>query len=248
MYEFITLLIAGLGAGIITGLLSASAVIFAAPIMIVFLGVPPYQAIGIALALDVFASTTATQIYKKNKNTNLKDAKTLLLTAIVFVIIGSFLSVNIPPSSLGWLLGLGVIISGIAIYARRNNIPRLHNTKPAYEVLAGILIGLIAGVFGGGGGLTILFALVFLLKYRIHEAIGTSVLIMIFVAFFGAVTHYLYQPFNLAYLLIASTGGVIGAYYSSIIANHLDEKLLIKIVGSILVLLGIILFTNNILA
>lgn len=246
IYELIILLIAGLGAGLITGLLSASAVIFAAPIMIIFLGISPYNAIGLSLAIDVFASSTATAVFYKNKNLNIKKSLLLLFVSILFVVVGSYISQFIPQNNLAWAMGLGVLVMGIATYKRKDKkIKQLKKINNFYVVLAGIVIGLIAGMFGAGGGLIILFSLIFLLRYKIHEAIGTSVLIMIFIALFGSITHYIYSPFKISHLLIAMFGGIIGAYYSSIIANKLNEKILIKIVGIVLALLGISLFFNS---
>lgn len=240
------MLLAGIGAGLVTGLLSASAVMFAAPILIIFLNVSPYNAIGLSLAIDVFASATASLVFYKNKNLNLKKSTLLLVVAIMFVILGSYVSKFIPQSNFIWAMSLGIFGMGIATYRRKDKkINSLEEIKSIYVIFAGITIGLIAGIFGAGGGLMILFSLIFLLRYRVHEAIGTSVLIMVFLALFGSVTHYVYSPFSISYLILGAIGGIFGAYYSSIIANKLDEKKLTKIMGVILALLGIILFVNT---
>lgn len=248
VYELIILLIAGLGAGLITGLLSASAVMFAAPIMIIFLEISPYNAIGLSLAIDVFASSMASIVFYKNKNLNIKNSFLLLFVSILFVVIGSYISQFIPQNDLAWAMGLGILGMGIATYKRKDKkLKQLKKINNFYVILAGIFIGLIAGMFGAGGGLMILFSLVFLLRYKMHEAIGTSVLIMIFIALFGSITHYIYSPFKMSYLLTAIIGGMIGAYYSSIVANRLNEKKLTKVVGIVLTLLGIGLFFNSLI-
>ncbi|ETJ41254.1 hypothetical protein Q604_UNBC04818G0001, partial [human gut metagenome] len=53
MIILITCLIGGLGAGIGTGLAGLSAAAVISPMLITFLGMPAYQAVGIALASDV---------------------------------------------------------------------------------------------------------------------------------------------------------------------------------------------------
>ena len=69
---FFVTLAAGLGAGVVTGLVGASAAVVVVPVMVTFLGYDIYEAIGISLATDVVASLTATRIYTKNKNIDIK--------------------------------------------------------------------------------------------------------------------------------------------------------------------------------
>ena len=54
--ELIVCIVAGLGAGLGTGLAGLSAAAVVSPMLITFLHMPAYQAIGIALASDVLAS------------------------------------------------------------------------------------------------------------------------------------------------------------------------------------------------
>ena len=61
-------LIAGVGAGFGTGLAGLSAAAVISPMLITFLGVNPYEAVGIALASDVLASAASAYTYGKNKN------------------------------------------------------------------------------------------------------------------------------------------------------------------------------------
>ena len=53
LYKFIVCFIAGIGAGLGTGFAGMSAAAVISPILITFLDIPAYQAVGIALASDV---------------------------------------------------------------------------------------------------------------------------------------------------------------------------------------------------
>jgi len=53
IYKFIVCFIAGIGAGLGTGFAGMSAAAVISPMLITFLGIPAYQAVGIALASDV---------------------------------------------------------------------------------------------------------------------------------------------------------------------------------------------------
>ena len=56
MFEFLICFLAGMGAGVGTGLAGMSAAAVITPMLVTFLGVDAYSAIGIALASDVLAS------------------------------------------------------------------------------------------------------------------------------------------------------------------------------------------------
>ena len=65
-------ILAGLGAGLGTGFAGMSAAAVISPMLITFLGMEPYQAIGIALASDVLASAVSAYEYGKTKTWILK--------------------------------------------------------------------------------------------------------------------------------------------------------------------------------
>ena len=72
-------LIAGVGAGFGTGLAGLSAAAVISPMLITFLGVNPYEAVGIALASDVLASAASAYTYGKNKNIDIKNGVVMLI-------------------------------------------------------------------------------------------------------------------------------------------------------------------------
>lgn len=65
--ELIVCIVAGLGAGLGTGLAGLSAAAVVSPMLITFLHMPAYQAIGIALASDVLASGSVRGHTRKTK-------------------------------------------------------------------------------------------------------------------------------------------------------------------------------------
>lgn len=254
IFEIIILFVAGIGAGIVTGFIGASAVMVVAPILILFLGFSPYVAIGVSLAIDVFASSFASMTYYKYKNLNLKKALILLVPALVAVVLGSYLSKFISAGDLSGITGLAIFGIGVGFLFRKSKREikqkkfDLNKKYPfLISIFVGLLIGFIAGAFGAGGGIMILTALVFLLGYRVHVAIGTSVLLMVFIALFGAGSHFIYEPFSLWFVLIGGVGGILGAVSSAKVANLLSEKVLLKIVGIVLSVLGAVLFLKEVL-
>ena len=90
------------------------------PMLITFLGMDPYQAIGIALASDVLASAVSAYEYGKNKNLDIKDGLVMMFTVMIFTFIASFLSKFIPGNTMGsfstfmtMLLGIKFIVKPV---------------------------------------------------------------------------------------------------------------------------------------
>jgi uncharacterized membrane protein YfcA len=71
MGYFVTIIVtffAGMGAGLGTGFAGMSAAAVITPMLVTFLEINPYTAVGIALASDVLASGVSAFTYRKNKN------------------------------------------------------------------------------------------------------------------------------------------------------------------------------------
>ncbi len=81
MLKIIVCFIAGMGAGLGTGFAGMSAAAVISPMLITFLGMPAYQAVGIALASDVLASAASAYTYGKNKNLDIRNG--LIMTFLL---------------------------------------------------------------------------------------------------------------------------------------------------------------------
>ena len=94
-------LLAGLGAGLGTGFAGMSAAAVITPMLVTFLGIEPYTAVGIALASDVLASAVSAYTYGKNKNLDIKNGLVMMITVLIFTVVGSFVSSLVPSVAMG---------------------------------------------------------------------------------------------------------------------------------------------------
>ena len=105
MHEFFIKLlvcfVAGMGAGVGTGLSGLSAAAIISPMLITFLGIDSYMAVGIALASDVLASAVSAYTYGKNDNLDIKNGRIMLVTVLIFTTIGSYAGTYIPQNTMG---------------------------------------------------------------------------------------------------------------------------------------------------
>ena len=76
--KLIVCFIAGIGAGLGTGFAGMSAAAVITPMLVTFLHMDPYQAVGIALASDVLASAVSAYTYQKNKNLDVRNGVVMM--------------------------------------------------------------------------------------------------------------------------------------------------------------------------
>ena len=111
-------------------------------------------------------------------------------------------------------------------------------------ILILVIIGLMAGVFGGmfgvGGAIIMIPALVYFLGVDQHTAQGTSVAIMLPpIGLFAAYNYYKAGDVNIWYAVIIALAFMVGGYFGSLIALKLPENLMKKIFGILLILVAL---------
>lgn len=254
MLKVLCCFVAGAIAGIGTGFVGLSAAAPISPILVTFLGIPAYQAIGIGLSSDVLASGVSAYIYKKNGNLDIKRSIPLLISVILMTMVGSYVASLLPDRAMGSASQVMMIFLGLKFILKPIN-----NTKEAMvnedekkriikAIAGGILVGFTCGFVGAGGGIMLLFVLTSLLGYEMHMAVGTSVFIMAFTALTGSLSHFAIEPVeDIASLILCVLFTFIWARIASKIANKLDNKTLNRIVGIILIISSAIILTVNLL-
>jgi len=252
MEYIIIYIIGGILAGIATGLVGLSAATIIAPLFATMLGMDIYMAIGIALATDVLASATSSFNYIKNKNIHFNKKSIIFgLTVIFFAAVGSYFSKDTNPYTLSSSLNFFVVLLGLRflIYpVKDRGQDKLMKTDKmiiGQAVVWGIIIGLISGVFGAGGGLSMLAVLTMLLGYKLKPGVGTSVFIMTFTAAIAAGVHFIIGGVDWFPLVVTGAAAFVGANLASVFANRVTDKMLNIVIGVFLLLFGISLVLVN---
>ena len=238
---------AGMGAGLGTGFAGMSAAAVISPMLITFLGMDPYMAVGIALSSDVLASAVSAYTYGKNKNLDIKNGLIMMLTVLVFTIVGSYVSSMVPSTTMGnfsvfmtFLLGIKFIVR--PVMTTKEAMGQVSAKKRAIQsIICGVLIGFICGFIGAGGGMMMLLILTSVLGYELKTAVGTSVFIMTFTAFTGAVSHFAIggaPDWSVWILCVVFT--FLWARIAAVFANKSTPKTLNRATGVILVVLGVV--------
>ena len=248
MTLIIVSVLAGIGAGIGTGLAGMSAAMVISPMLITFCGFSAYEAVAISLASDVLASAVTAYSYAKHGNIDLHNGIVMMMSVLVFTMVGSWLSSLLPDTTLSGGSYLMTIVTGINFLVK----PVTRTTSRMQEislsqrivrsVIVGIPIGLICGFVGAGGGVMMLFMLTLALGYDLKSAVGTSTFIMTFTAFTGAASHiYINGLPDLTVLAICAVTATVSARVTAKFANKMDPRLQNKVLGVSLLALGLIL-------
>ncbi|MBP1572930.1 MAG: sulfite exporter TauE/SafE family protein [Oscillospiraceae bacterium] len=250
MELFITIivcLLAGCGAGLGTGFAGMSAAVVITPMLVTFLGMPAYSAIGIALASDVLASGVSAYTYYKNRNIDIKNGIIMMLAVLAFTFVGSFVASFVPNSAMGGTSVFMTTIMGIKFIVRPVNTTKetmsavSGKKRIVQSVIFGMLIGFVCGFVGAGGGMMMLMILTIVLGYELKTAVGTSVFIMTFTALTGAVSHFIIDKRmpDLLVLILCILFTLLFARIGAVIANKVSSKTLNRATGIILVTLGV---------
>ncbi len=253
LFKFLICFIAGIGAGLGTGFAGMSAAAVISPMLITFLGVPAYQAVGIALASDVLASGVSAYTYSKNKNLDIRNGIVMMVAVLVFTLVGSMLASLLPSTTMGafsmvmtLLLGIKFIVKPV-MTTKEKMLETSQKKRFIQSIICGIVIGLICGFVGAGGGMMMLLILTSILGYELKTAVGTSVFIMAFTALTGALSHFAIDGKPDTFILVSCIlSTLLFARIAALFANKAAPKVLNRITGAVLVILGTAMIIVNI--
>ncbi len=252
MLKFFICFIAGIGAGLGTGFAGMSAAAVISPMLITFLGIPAYEAVGIALASDVLASAISAYTYGKNKNLDIRNGLVMMVTVLIFTLVGSFAASRVPNTTMGSFSVFMTLILGIKfivkpVMATKESMQAVSGKKRIIQsVASGIVVGFICGFVGAGGGMMMLLLLTSLLGYELKTAVGTSVFIMAFTAFTGAVSHFAIGGIpDVWCLLFCVASTLLWARIAAKFANKASAATLNRATGIVLAVLGVVILTVN---
>ena len=248
LFTVLVTFFAGMGAGLGTGFAGMSAAAVISPMLITFLHMDPYMAVGIALSSDVLASAVSAYTYHKNKNLDIKNGLIMMASVLAFTVVGSWVASKMPSATMGgfsvfmtFLLGIKFILR--PVMTTKEAMQGVSAKKRAIQSLVcGMLIGFICGFIGAGGGMMMLLILTSVLGYELKTAVGTSVFIMAFTAFTGAASHFAIggkPDFLVMGLCVVFT--FIWARIAALFANKAQPKTLNRATGLVLVVLGVVI-------
>ncbi|MEZ4751895.1 MAG: sulfite exporter TauE/SafE family protein [Bdellovibrionota bacterium] len=231
--------------------------IFLVPIMVMAFDVPISHAIGVT-ALSLFPSSLlSTLVNWKNKNIDFKLMIALEIPTLVGAILGAHLTSLVPTKPLELIFAAFLIFLSWRLYRPRVNsgglteaIRKLNAHEPAlkndsYRVsfaastLFGILAGVLAGLFGIGGGILKTPIMLHVFKVPVRIATSTALAMIVFTSLGSGMTHWQLGHVTPSLLVPCATGFLAGAVFGQLIGVRLSDAAVTKTVGFSIALAGV---------
>jgi uncharacterized membrane protein YfcA len=106
-------------------------------------------------------------------------------------------------------------------------------------LLVGVLAGILSGLVGIGGGIIMVPLLVLFLGFSQHQAQGTSLAVLMVPVTAAGVYNYYKQGFvDWRYAAVIAVFFVVGGFFGSKLAVTIDQKMLKKVFGVVLLLIA----------
>jgi len=251
--EIFLVLLVGCFSGVITGLTGASGVMVVVPLITILFKFPIHEAIGTSLVVDVLTSLMISATYFRNDNIALKAAGWVAISSVTMAQIGARFSDKIPERGLD--SGFSFVLIVLAIIIWRTGIKRDKAAVDPFQIadykstlwrlILSVLLaggsGFLTGFIGAGGGTNILLILLFVNKFPMHKALGTSILIMSFTALSGVIGHASFGNVNILTGITLAFSAIPTGIYCARYTSKISEKSLSRLMSGVYIILGVVM-------
>jgi uncharacterized membrane protein YfcA len=211
--HILILLATGVGVGFAGGLLGLGGCFIMTPVQYTIftsMGISPDLAIKLAFGTNllVVLPTAASGVWRHNLKgvVRWKAAIIMGICGSVFAFGGATLATHLPGAGLKIAFGIVVLLSALRMLTAPLPDPQASpRQKPWLLAVWALPIGFASGILGIGGGILIIPVMVLALRFKMHEAVGTSLAIMLFTSA-GGIIGYLANGMGVAGLPDYSIG------------------------------------------
>lgn len=202
----------------------------------------------ISLTLNLFVTTIGSYNFIRNRHGKIKLILPFLISSMPMAYLGG--SLKISPDIFHWLLLVSLVFVALRIYFWQNTTIKLNlnqKEKIIISLLAGSILGLIAGIVGIGGGIYLVPLIIILGLGTEKEAAACGVIFIWLNSFSGLLARLQHNPIDLTsyipLIVAVLIGGTLGSFMGS---SKFSPKVMEKILGSV-ILITIFLLTKRLM-
>ena len=250
MDNFVILLIVGLVAGVLSGLFGIGGGLLIVPALTLFLAFSAKTAVATSLAaLLLPVGIFAVIEYHRKGLLDLRASLLIALGLFATTLLGAQITLALPDTLFKQAYGVFVIVMGLrflGIFARMSSSQPSASQNASDErlstwklLLLGLIAGIFSGMFGIGGGIVIVPALMTFFGVEQKRAVGTSLgALLLPVGLPGVLGYWAAGELNLGAAVPVAIGLAIGALGGARIAIGLDPKTMRRMYGIFLLIVG----------
>jgi uncharacterized membrane protein YfcA len=269
-------LISGAVVGLSLGLTGGGGSIFAVPLLVSGLGVRPREAIGVSLAAVGLTALVGAVGRLRGGQVEVKTGLLFAAAGTLGTPAGAWLGGRVPEALLLVLFAGLMVAVAVRMWLKASRHPeearavraapssssepegpacrrdpsgRLAMTSRCAAVLAaaGLVTGVLSGLFGVGGGFVIVPALVLASGMDIHRAVATSLLVIALVSAAGVASYLAAgRPLPPESTTLFAAGGVVGMGLGSLLARRITGPGLQRIFAAAMVVVAAFIVTKSV--
>jgi uncharacterized membrane protein YfcA len=201
----------------------------------------------ISLSLNLFVTTVGSFNFIRNRHARIKLVLPFLISSIPMAYLGG--SLKLPKEIFYWILLISLVFVALRIYAWQNTTIKMNidqNGKILISLIAGSMLGLVAGIVGIGGGIYLVPLIIILGLGTGKEAAACGAVFIWLNSCSGLISRIQYNSIDLTnYIpLIAAVlaGGTMGSFMGSF---KFSPKVMEKILGAVIIV-AIIFLTGKV--
>jgi uncharacterized membrane protein YfcA len=208
------------------------------PVLRLFFNIEPAFAAADSLFF-VFANTLAASVtFIRRRTVDLPRGLTIAAAGIPGSILGAYAVRLLSGRSFDLIYGVFLIATGIMIVMRRNKEPEPRNFTPpqklAIEISLGVVVGFASSLFGIGGGIVLVPAMLVLLREDVYTTAATSAFVVMLTSPVGIIAHGLYGDLEAWAVIPLVVGGFVGGAVGAHVARRMQASQLTTVMAGML--------------
>jgi len=243
------LMVLGLAVGVLTGLFGVGGAFLITPLLRVVFGIPYSLAIGSSLCYTIGAGSSGAARHMRLRNFEPRGVVILGLAGVFGALLGAKLNryLNLSQGERGYTLTINgffiVVLLATAWLIGRNpkqertgrsvlqrlplppriDLPRAGLTRVSLPgmLLIGLFVGVMNGLMGIGGGVLFMPMLILVVGLTPHQAVGTSLGVVLFSSTSGTISYALDGKVNLCIVMSLLVGSVVGIQFGARLCHRL---------------------------
>lgn len=230
--------------GAALGLLGGGGSILTVPLLHYVFGLETHAAIAGSLAVVAVTALVALVPYARRGQVQWRTGGLFGAASMVGSFGAARVARHVPPAVL--LVAFALVMLGAAVSMVRGGVraPSTRTLAPALAIALGVLVGGVAGFVGAGGGFLIVPTLTAFAQLAIHDAIGTSLLVITLNSAAGfAGAHG--TSLDLERLAMIAGAMITGSIAGSLLAHRVPPARLRLAFGWLLVGMGLVVLGSE---